>query len=338
MDKKDCYVISLNRPSDKIKYLKKFNLNPIWVKGINGQTILEKEIDKYVCKNMQKNATKGMIGCAMSHMKLWEYIIKKKLDHAIIFEDDIVLTKNFKNILAKSLEMVPVNYDILYLGGFGGNSENNIFTLLKFFIIGSKKLPKYRAINKYISKPSTVTGIHGYIISYKGAKKALSLLKKKVNNHIDVELLSLYCDKKLENYISNPRIAFQTSTNTMTSLNVSSQHPYILNKLCSYIELDKMCRLNYGLTIGIFRVGIFDINIISYIFLLIGIILAISSNKLEIIKIISTFFILFSLPDIYTILKTDDSNKKKKQIIQIILHYILIILPLFFKYFIGLYI
>lgn len=49
--------------------------------------------------NAKKQLTLGEIGCAMSHIKLYEYIVENQLQEVIIFEDDAVVSLYFKEIV-----------------------------------------------------------------------------------------------------------------------------------------------------------------------------------------------------------------------------------------------
>lgn len=323
--KKDCYVISIDYPESKIKYLENYNLNPIWFNGVNGEKIKKWEKLEYVSKEFEKYGTNGMIGCAISHIKLWEYILSNDLDYAIVFEDDIVLTINFDEYLGKALINVPEDFDILYLGGFGGNNDSN-FTY-RTFCLSKKECPSYKNINEYISKPSVVTGLHGYIISKKGAEVLLKMTKGKVNDHIDVYINNLYKNGLLNNYIVNPRIAFQTSTDNINSLNVSGKHPYIINKLLSNIEVDRMQRLNYIVSLDLYKIGPFVFNQTTHLFFIIGILLCFLLKK-DFIRNMTIIFLFISIPDLYLVLKTKNIKKRKKYILQILLHYIVLVIPL----------
>lgn len=290
-------IISLEPPTKKIRYLKNFGLNPKWIKGIDIKND-PIEIKSYVSPFMQKFGPNGMIGSGMAHMKTWEYIISENLDYAIIFEDDVLLTRNFTDILKNVLVNVPKDFDILYLGGFGCKSDINIFTLFKSFIVGNRNLPKQKYINPYIIAPRFVAAIHGYIISLKGAKKLISNLKGTVSTYLDIEILKLYCDKKINLYLSRPRIVFQTSTCYKTmSLNCNNTFPCLLHKLGANIELDRMLNLNFALSIVFLKWWIFEINIKFILFFICGILLSIVKANHKLL-IVSVFYILFTVPDL----------------------------------------
>jgi len=75
----------------------------------------------------------------------------------MIFEDDIILAKNFNNELNYALEGVPLDFDILFLNS-GNNYPHN-----KRAIVNGKVFIPYQIRN----------GAYGYIVSYNGARKLL---------------------------------------------------------------------------------------------------------------------------------------------------------------------
>ena len=129
----------------------------------------------------------------------------------------------------------------------------------------------------------------------------------------------IYLKKKIINsYALNNRIAYQTSTDSVISTNVSNSHPSLFNNFLSNYYIDKKCKANYLTTVSIFRIGNIEFTISSITFLIIGIIL---SFYLDIIQA-TTLYLLISLPDIKHV-------SKKYHII--LIHYVLFITPFIIK-------
>lgn len=338
------FVITLKSDTSSLnKYLSDFNLDPQFIKGVDGRICSKDEIEKGANKYWKTYGPRTTIGCALSHMMVWKKFIdsfeENKLENTenklndekennenkeekendewcLIFEDDVILENNFEQNLNKIMEYVPKDFDILYLGCFGCNSKNNFFTkTMNTFNMCNE----FEYINDYINKPSVALGLHSYIISKKGANILYKNLYGKIYNHIDFCIQKLNADNIIKCYVSNPRLAYQTSSNSTTSsLNVNSNHPYILNKLLSNINLDQGVKLDYISTLSIAKIGPININIISILFLCFGIIFACCNINLT---HITQFYLLLSLIDIYFIFNN------KQNVIILIFHYLLIILP-----------
>jgi len=97
----------------------------------------------------RKTLTKGEIGCALSHYRLWERIVHEQLPYTLILEDDAVLCDDF---LAKSAEALSFPYDLMYLG--------------------RKPLGKDEiAVTATTVRARYSYGTHAYVLSYEGAQK-----------------------------------------------------------------------------------------------------------------------------------------------------------------------
>jgi glycosyl transferase family 25 len=115
----------------------------------------------------------GQIGCAYSHLKLWEKCLKSKNKIQIVLEDDILLDKNFKNDIKFILKNTPQDWDIIFIGGCH---------------------IKGRIINKYFIKPTELSGrynlcMHAYILNKKKIHKLINTMVPIIKS-IDVQLRS----------------------------------------------------------------------------------------------------------------------------------------------------
>ena len=57
----------------------------------------------------------GQIGCALSHIKIWEEAYEKGYDYILILEDDAIIPDNFKEKINPILKSLPKNWDYLSL-------------------------------------------------------------------------------------------------------------------------------------------------------------------------------------------------------------------------------
>lgn len=307
------YIISLDNVN--VCKLKELGLNPVLVRGIDGKNCDKSIIREQVYPLYAAFAPKAAIGCALSHLKVWKLLLESGEESCIVLEDDVVFVSNFSEKLSTLLEKVPKDFDILYLGCFGSENTPNFFTTI-MSILGKSR--EYRKVNDVVFVPEVSLATHAYIVSRKGAEKLLDNLYGKVFNHID------YCIQSLSDirvYCARERLAYQTSTDEGKSMNVSSSFPKLVNEILSKIYIDTKVRASYISTLSIARIpGDLNVNIVSVIFLIVGIIAA--YNGLYAIEML-IYVILFSIPDI---LECKDENDKRI----IFLHWFLILLPFYF--------
>lgn len=123
---------------------------------------------------MHNMCPRGVGGSAASHRKIWKEVISQNLDMAMILEDDVRFVDGAMDELDKALEDLPEDFDILYVGSSGLNSDT---------IRGPKDLLLYpvslfagrqgKKISDKLVAPLAPYDIHAYIISPKGAAKLL---------------------------------------------------------------------------------------------------------------------------------------------------------------------
>jgi len=301
------YIISLNDENEKNSLnlknkIKQLGINPIWFNGLNGKTIDMEQYKHHFNPFKLNFLTPSQIGCALSHLYVWKKIAESKDEMAIVFEDDVVFTKDFNEKFKHTINNIPQDFDLLYLGW--SDNSNLIFFLLTF-LAGLSKINETK-VDEYLIHPRCTLSSHAYIISKKGARRLISLLDGNLNNHIDVCINNLYLQNKIQVYALKDRITFQSSLSS-SSTNISSTFPKILS-FCSNIYLDERIPLSYTIYINMFKIGFFYINNIIISCFFIGfILLFFNINPLYILL----FLILIFIPDIKYVYDTGDKEYLK---------------------------
>lgn len=140
--------------------------------AVYGKSLSDNELSKvdyeYYPKyySASKPLTLGEIGCAMSHIKVYEYMVENNIEEAIILEDDAVVSLYIKEILSAALEKVSDKKEILFLD----HGKAKVYPFMK-------NLPERYRLAKY-RKPSrnskrTIIRTTGYLLTLKGAQKLL---------------------------------------------------------------------------------------------------------------------------------------------------------------------
>ena len=314
----DAYIISLNQPDKLLEYTRNFSLNPIWVEGVNGKMLTQDEIKKHNNSVWSVIGPRGAIGCGMSHLLCWDKVVKSGKDYSLILEDDVYFSDDFEDQFTNAINNVPQDFDILYVGCYAcdkGSLQSKLFSLV------GRKNRKYVDVNDYVEIPKLTLATHAYVVSKKGAKKLLELLDGHISFHIDQELQSLSRKNKIKIYAIKKKIGFQTScVNDATSVNVSTEHPILINRPLSYVIIDNDISVKYALNVSLASIGGVNITAMSFLFLATGVILA--YNKID-VRVVLVSFLLLSLPDLAC---------KSSGMRQIIFHLFLLIAPFLTHY------
>lgn len=137
------------------------NLNFEFFSAINGFNLKESDLG-YITNRTKNNLSEGSIGCAISHIKLWEEIAQKNTeDFFIIFEDDIILPDDFKPRLFELIKQLPFDVDILFLGSGSTRGRD-----IKYFV--NEKI--FKSFNPR-------RGLYAYLLHPESAKKLITLVK-----------------------------------------------------------------------------------------------------------------------------------------------------------------
>jgi glycosyl transferase, family 25 len=200
------YVLSLKRSHNRHEMIKN-SLNGLdfdffW--GVDGKNLDIKEmVNKGVyqpslTKLFQKrrgenvrNLSLSQIACALSHSHILQDVVKNGYNNALIFEDDILIEGGEVEELEDAFFELPDNWDLLYLGHHGANSNPSLLLRIQIFILHllAKPLQHFErlrmfdpeVINRWIphtySKHLNESGSHhgafAYAVSNKGAEKIL---------------------------------------------------------------------------------------------------------------------------------------------------------------------
>lgn len=306
------YIISLKEESSTLSNeITSHGLEPIWYRGVNGKELSTSFVRKHFHKAAAHFLSKGVIGCALSHLFLWQRIANGPDDYVFIFEDDVIFEGNFAEKWKLALQNVPRDFDLLYFGGFGHgfDKEDKLTNIYSLFGLQHESS---MMINSLIGKPKSIFATHAYVISKSGARKLVEELDGKIYTHIDFCLNNLYINDKIVAYCTVPRVCFQSSTDNGKSENVSSAHPKVLNDILCKQYIDKHVTYSYVTTLSLFNIVGFDVTLSSILMLVLGVLL----RKYD-AKMLTYIYILASSKDII-----GGSDKK-----QIMFHYGLFITP-----------
>ena len=109
-------VTSQDRRSSIKKQLNQLGLDFEFFDAFNGKALSDSQLNKYNPKASimasGREMTPAEIGCALSHITIYEKIINEGIERAVIFEDDSIINKDFLKIL-KNWEKIPADWELV---------------------------------------------------------------------------------------------------------------------------------------------------------------------------------------------------------------------------------
>ena len=294
------YVINMDKDTQRLNKItqsaEKYDINFTRVSGV----VINDEIIKtspFVSDFMKKYGTKGIIGSFLAHKKVWEIIVNDKIDYAVILEDDIEFTPQFKSTLEQIKDDInnsKLDFDILLLSSLVGCKSPKNYNFVDMICRKFLRNTKYQYINDMYHIPEFFAGVQSYVVTYESAKKLLAELSV-VNYYVD---LALTYSKNIKKISLNRPIIKLSDDNCEISNNSTS--PYLLDKILKKINIYNI-NLSWILNISICQIPgplkntpivISPRFILKYLFILFFTILLVYYN---IVKEVQYWFIIILL-------------------------------------------
>ena len=239
---KQIYVINLVEDVYKRNYIlmimKKY--------GINFKLVIVNRVStdtyKLLCKNSLLSSSE--LGCCLSHLWCLYQILSNKLENAIIFEDDIILHKDFINKFIQIYDSKP-GLDFLLLG-----AHDFMFSTTNY-----KNVVKTEGLYKPDKKSVGLYGAHANYYSYEGAKRMFYIRMSELS-FFDKEYMLMF------NHFQNSYICFPNLVLSNITASKLNHEREILSNLES--EYYKKCFIKFNFNLYNFiYINLLDDVIIS---------------------------------------------------------------------------
>lgn len=138
------------------------------VAGVNGLDLeLTPEI-RHLFRNNDYNFRRGIIGCALSHLALWQTIADGDDEMMLIAEDDIALVDNFRDRFIHALGQLPAasKFDLAFIGSQRWNHSPDRTDLTPFDCWRSMIWEDF------------LGGTFSYLVTKPGARKLLRIAER----------------------------------------------------------------------------------------------------------------------------------------------------------------
>ncbi|GKW17951.1 beta-1,4-galactosyltransferase [Pectobacterium carotovorum subsp. carotovorum] len=159
------FVVNLEKDKNKKDQIqnecRKAKLDYEIISAIDGRELNDSELSSKVNPVSINYLSKGEIGCALSHQKIYKKILDDNIDYALILEDDVEISQDINQFLRDFLSVKD-------------KSKGDIFLL---YPSGLKFLNRKINISHdcFFYEVYNSSCAHGYIISNKAAKKLIRI-------------------------------------------------------------------------------------------------------------------------------------------------------------------
>lgn len=183
------FVISLASATDRRKHIEaefgKHNVNYEFFDALTPD-IAKPYAERLSLNLASANLTPGELACMMSHVAIWEMIIKDNLAYATIFEDDIYLGTDAE-ILLNSSDWIKSDWNIIKIEAF--TKKTYLSKDTHAVLDGKRHVAELKGKN---------LGTAGYILSLQGAKVYLDYIKENALLPLDRLMFDDFIDRSSE--------------------------------------------------------------------------------------------------------------------------------------------
>ncbi len=165
-------MINLKRREDRLEDFRKYNsqfTDFIVFEATDGKILKPNHNIQELFSSGDYNYRRGIVGCALSHLILWNNFLWSEDDILLVLEDDVILVPNF---LRKLLHLISntSDFDILFLG-------HHLYPQYKSLYNRDSSENKFPEATEWFRNKcitQSVGGTSGYLLSRDGAKKLMN--------------------------------------------------------------------------------------------------------------------------------------------------------------------
>lgn len=178
------YLVNLDKRQDRLEQL--MTAEPYWktypawerVSAVDGKTLA---LTPFLCslfKNNNFEWKKSVMGCLLSHLRIWTSFLQTAHEYALILEDDVRFVPDWRSRWETMAKEIPSDAEVLYLGGVLPQNKAAL-PLASESVNGSWQ----RVLPNRFFTPDTPTPIFhfctfSYVLHRRGAQKLMDFLMK----------------------------------------------------------------------------------------------------------------------------------------------------------------
>ncbi|MDO6775165.1 glycosyltransferase family 25 protein [Shewanella sp. 3_MG-2023] len=192
------FVINLDKSTERMAFmqqqLEQLNIEFERVPAVYGKDLTSEIVSNVYDRKLNllkynKELSLGEIGCYLSHIKCWEYIVSQELDFAVILEDDAVISNELIFFMDKLKDFIGWDYIKICKSHKHKKVYDNFDLSLGCALHKAYKFP---ASNR------------GQIVSICGARKLLETAFP-ISRPVDIDI-QYWFEKNLHCFVSTPTL------------------------------------------------------------------------------------------------------------------------------------
>jgi len=195
------------------------------VSAVNGRNLTDAELRANTTSIARMVCTPGIIGCFLSHRKVWEETSKGPEPYRLVLEDDVIVAGSFPEKVAEIVREIDEacpetrhgNWDVIFLGALGcvhPDGRHGLNRIAAFFAGGGRRPRRTLEGAPHCHFPRRPLGAHAYLLSKRGADKLLEGCWR-ASGHVDVVAWGM---PDLTVVSAHPMLAHQNNTGSPSTI------------------------------------------------------------------------------------------------------------------------
>lgn len=223
------------------------------VHAVHGAKLSPEELRHATTTFCETTCTPAMVGCAMSHVKVWNLIVERRMPYAVVLEDDVRLSDNVTQVVDEIVSKYLTYMDVVLLGCFACDA-----TVQKVWAMfgGSQSTPPLVGMDpssEFVYPVRRFGGTHAYIVTLEGATILLKAIQGHISYHVDFQMSGLGEDLRIF-ALKNP-VAYQDDWDASENATLTA-FPYLVNHYARRIHTGgDTATMAYWLNVGMCRLG-----------------------------------------------------------------------------------
>lgn len=208
----EIHMINLKRRKDRLELF--YNSHPY----MNGHVIVDTACDgratamtpalSRLFKPNDFMWKKAIFGCAMSHLKLWMELANddNNIENYLILEDDVKFAPGWENIWNQASQMIPEDYDVLYLGGILPPNRQGYKSVTEPVNMFWSRIKEHTMFGQ--STPNRYFHVcnYSYILSKQGAQKILAAILGRGGYYTSADHMVCNQIESMKHYFMTPLV------------------------------------------------------------------------------------------------------------------------------------
>lgn len=224
------FVINLDDRKDRLeKFTNGTNINYERFSAVNGKKLKPNQQLQRIFENNDYNMRVGLVGVAMSHIKLWIDLLTSDVNMFCIFEDDARFGPNFEKHLNHIIDTAPQNWDLIYLG-------HHLYP--QYITSDTYKTdvdPVLQQMTVQESLSHSMGGMFAYLITKEGARKILDFINTTgMTNGIDT--VQQKAISHMTTYYAYPHIVFSDCALPGNKIDSDIQYNHESVNMSNYVD------------------------------------------------------------------------------------------------------